>query len=49
MKQEKLSNVAILNIERETTNFLEQNHMDDIINEFASKNESRAKYLLYSS
>ena len=40
MKEERLSAVAILNIERETTNFVEANHMDDIIDQFAKKNES---------
>ena len=32
--------MAILNIERETTNFIEANRMDDIIDQFAKKNES---------
>ena len=47
MKEERLSAVAILNIERETTNFIEANHMDKIIDEFAKKNEVRAKLLIH--
>ena len=47
MKDERLSAVAILNIERETANFIEANHMDDIIDAFAQVNENRKKYLLY--
>ena len=47
MKEERLSNVAIINIERKTSNFIEKNHMDDIIDKFARKNETRANLLLY--
>ena len=47
MKEERLSNVAILNIERKTTNFIEMNHMDDIIDKFARQHETRANLLLY--
>ena len=47
MKDERLSAVAILNIERETANFIEANHMDDIIDAFAQVNENRKKYILY--
>ena len=47
MKDERLSAVAILNIERETANFIEANHMDDIIDAFAQVNENQKKYLLY--
>ena len=36
MKDERLCAVAILNIERDTTNFIEANHMEDIIDEFAT-------------
>ena len=38
----KVSNIAILSIERETTNFVEENMMDIIIDEFARKNDDRA-------
>ena len=47
MKEDRLSAVAILNIERETTNFIEANRMDDIIDQFAKKNEHRAKLLIH--
>ena len=47
MKDERLSAVVILNIERETANFIEANHMDDIIDAFAQVNENRKKYILY--
>ena len=47
MKDERLSAVAILNIERDTTNFIEANHMEDIIDEFAKRHDTRAKLLLY--
>ena len=47
MKDERLSAVAILNIERDTTNFIEANHMEDIIDEFAKRNDTRAKLLLH--
>ena len=47
MKEERLCNVAILNIERKTTNFIEMNHMDDIIDKFARQHETRANLLLY--
>ena len=43
MKDERLSAVAILNIEHETANFIEANHMDDIIDAFAQVNENRKK------
>ena len=45
MAEQRLSNIAILSIERETTNFVEENMMDIIIDEFAKKNDDRA-YLL---
>ena len=47
MKDERLSAVAILNIERDTTNFIEANHMEDIIDEFSKRHDTRAKLLLY--
>ena len=36
MKEERLSAVAILNIERENTNFIEANRMDNIIDKLVS-------------
>ena len=48
-KEERLSAIAILNIERETTNFIEANHMEEIMDEFAKRNEARAKLLCDNS
>ena len=45
LTEDHLSAVAILNIERETTNFIKANQMEEMIDEFASRNETR-KYLL---
>ena len=44
--EERLSAIAILNIEREATNFVEANCMEEILNEFAKRNEARSKLLL---
>ena len=40
MAEKQLSAVAILSIERETTNFIEANRMEEIINEFAKQKET---------
>ena len=47
MGEQRLSNIAILSIERETTNFVEENMMDIIIDEFAKKNDDRARLLCH--
>ena len=47
MGEQRLSNIAILSIERETTNFVEENMMDIIIDEFAWKNDDRARLLCH--
>ena len=47
MAKQRLSNIAILSIERETTNFVEENMMDIIIDEFAKKNDDRARLLCH--
>ena len=47
MSEQKLLAIAILNIERDSTNFIEENMMDAIIDEFASKNDGRANLLYY--
>ena len=47
MGEQRLSDIAILNIERDTTNFVEENMMDAIIDEFASKNDGRAHLLCH--
>ena len=47
ISEERLSAVAILNIEREATNYIEANHMEEIINEFAMQNEERAKFFVH--
>ena len=47
MAEQTLSNIAILIIERETTNFVEENMMDIIIDEFAKKNDDRARLLCH--
>ena len=39
--------MAILNIERETTNFIEANRMNDIIDEFANQKEQWKHLLQY--
>ena len=44
---EQLSAVAILCIERETTNFIEMNCMNQIIDEFAKQNDARKQLLLH--
>ena len=46
---EQLSAVAILNIERETTNFIEANRMAEIIDEFARQNDIRKQLLLHNA
>ena len=46
---EKLSAVAILNIERETTNCIEANRMAEIIDEFARQNDIRKQLLLHNA
>ena len=45
MAEQRLSYIAILIIECETTNFVEENMMDIIIDEFAKKNDDRARLL----
>ena len=47
MAEQRLSSIAILSIERETTNFVEENMMDIIIDEFAKKNDDRARLLCH--
>ena len=47
MAEQRLSNIAILSIEHETTNFVEENMMDIIIDEFAKKNDDRARLLCH--
>ena len=47
MKDERLSAVAILNIERDTTNFIEANHMEDIMDEFSKRHDTCAKLLIH--
>ena len=47
MGEQRLSDIAILNIERDTTNFVEENMMDAIIDEFARKNDGRAHLLCH--
>ena len=42
-----MSDIVILNIERDTTNFVEENMMDAIIDEFARKNDGRAHLLCH--
>ena len=37
--------MAVLNIERETTNFIEANKMNDIIDEFGNQKEQRKQLL----
>ena len=44
---EQLSAVAILCIERETTNFIEMNCKNQIIDEFAKQNDARKQLLLH--
>ena len=44
LSEERLSAVAILNIERETTNFIEANKMNDIIDEFSNEKEQLLQY-----
>ena len=46
---EQLSAVAILNIERETTNCIEANRMAEIIDEFARQNDIRKQLLLHNA
>ena len=41
--------MASLNIERETTNYIEANMMDQIIDEFARQNEARQRLLIDNS
>ena len=47
MKHKQLSAVAILNIDRVMINFIEANHMEDIIDEFAKRHDTCAKLLLH--
>ena len=46
---ERLSAVAILSIERETTNFIEASRMEEIMNQFAEQKEARKPLLFHDS
>ena len=46
---ERLSAVAILSIERETTNFIKASRMEEIINQFAEQKEAQKPLLFYDS
>ena len=46
---ERLSAVAILSIERETTNFIKASRMEVIINQFAEQKEARKPLLFHDS
>ena len=49
MGEQRLSNIAILNIDRETKNFVvKENMMDIIIDEFARKNDDQARLLCHT-
>ena len=48
MGEQRLSDFAILNIERDSTNYIEENMMDAIIDEFARKNDGQANLLCHN-
>ena len=47
MGEQRLSDIAILNIERDSKNFIEENMMDAIIHEFARRNDARENLLCH--